>query len=327
MAVRIFIDGMGRIGRAIFKQAFNSGLFSIMGINDAYLTPSEIAYLLKHDSTGQIFNGIVTGDNDASNITVEGTSIPVSREPIINNLLLGELGVTIVLDCTGVHSHDQLLDYIDAGAEKALACYPARKAPLLVAYGVNHKTISALDNRISLASCSTQAASMLLQGLIDGGLNKIDECRITTVRSYNNMNQLLDNKGTALGRASTKNIISTFSNNIRGIGKVIPVLNGRCTGQDFKVPVLDGGIVELTINFTEAITIEQINTAMRNFVNEAYEYSDDSLVSSDVIGNKSAVIFLPSLTQISSNGLMVNLVGLYDNENGFAAQAIRTCDY
>ena len=174
---KVFIDGMGRIGRAICKQIISNDYgLEITGINDNNLTPSEIAYLLEHDSTGIIPLKGITGDDNQKTLTLYGKSIPVFNVSNPIDIRLDDVDADIVLDCTGVHNHDQLLDYIDAGAKKVLACYPAISAPLLVAYGVNNNILRGTDSRVSLASCSTQAAAVLLQGLINGGLDSINDC-------------------------------------------------------------------------------------------------------------------------------------------------------
>lgn len=174
--IKVFIDGMGRIGRAICKQIISNDYgLEITGINDNNLTPSEIAYLLEHDSTGIIPLKGITGDDNQKTLTLYGESIPVFNVSNPIDLPLYD-DVDIVLDCTGAHTETEFNGYIDAGAQKALACYPASYLSNKIAYGVNNNILRGTDSRVSLASCSTQAAAVLLQGLINGGLDSINDC-------------------------------------------------------------------------------------------------------------------------------------------------------
>lgn len=220
--------------------------------------------------------------------------------------------------------------YLDAGAHYVILCCPPQTSDIpQFVYGVNHEYLSSGDNIISISSCSNQAIASLLKPFI--GTYEIDNCVAKVIRSYTNDQNLMDNvyKPIERGRAAAVNIIpTTVSGNGRLIGAIIPALNGKVIAQAFRTPTILGGAIDLTINLSgTSLAKDEVDNLMATYskANDNMDYSNDRLVSSDVIGNPSAVLYLSAYTLVVGN--TINIVGLYDNENGFAAQAVKTAIY
>ena len=330
--IHVMINGMGRIGRALYRTIVKnfSADMDIVAVNDPNLTVKELAYLLNYDSTGQGLKGEVTVYDEA-NISYQSTKTYLYNIPDISSIPIGELGVDIVFDCTGKNiTREALQGYIEAGAKKVILCCPpaTNEIPQIV-YGVNHEYLSAGDNIISISSCSNQAIASLLKPFI--GTYEIDNCIAKVIRSYTNDQNLMDNvyKPIERGRAAAVNIIpTTVTGNGKLIGAIIPSLRGKVIAQAFRTPTILGGAIDLTINLSgTSLAKDEVDNLMTNYSqnNDNMEYSNDNLVSSDVIGNPSAVLYLSAYTLVVGN--TINIVGLYDNENGFAAQAVKTAIY
>ena len=333
MAIEVMINGMGRIGRALYRRIVKnfSQDIRVVAVNDPNLTVKELAYLLNYDSTGQGLKGEVIVENE-DNISYQGINTYLYNILDISNIPIAQWGHIYVFDCTGKNTtREDLQGYLDAGAVKVILCCPpaTNEIPQIV-YGVNHEYLSASDNIISISSCSNQAIASLLKPFI--GIYEIDNCVAKVIRSYTNDQNLMDNVDHSKierGRAAAVNIIpTTVSGNGKLIGAIIPALNGKVIAQAFRTPTILGGAIDLTINLSgTSLAKDEIDNLMTTYSknNDNMDYSNDRLVSSDVIGNPSAVLYLSAYTLVVGN--TINIVGLYDNENGFAAQAVRTAIY
>lgn len=330
--ITVFINGMGRIGRAILRNIITnsiteSGSLEIVGFNDIGMDAYQLAYLLKYDSTGQGLKKHTVRAKDKETVEIDGKEITLYRLPDIANLPLGELTVDVVFECTGnLTASDQLQGFINAAAKKVILCCPPTSTdiPILV-YGVNEKNID-YSNIISIGSCSNQAIASLLHPIT---LNyTVSSCVAKVIRSYTNDQSLMDNasKNYERGRAASQNIVpSSVSGAGRIIASILPFLNGKVVAQAFRTPTILGGAVDLTITIDKVPTKDEIDVCLIDSyakLHDNIDYSSENLVTSDVIGSHTAVTYLSTYTQIVGN--TINIVGLYDNENGFACQAIRT---
>ena len=330
--IDVMINGMGRIGRALYRTIVKnfSADVQVVAVNDPNLNINQLVYLLNYDSTGQGLKGEVTVDTEDS-ILYQSTKTYLYNISDISSIPIGELGQIYVFDCTGKNTTIEVLsEYLNAGAVKVILCCPpaTNEIPQIV-YGVNHENLSASDNIISISSCSNQAIASLLKPFI--GTYEIDNCIAKVIRSYTNDQNLMDNVDSQIerGRAAAVNIIpTTVTGNGKLIGAIIPSLNGKVRAQAFRTPTILGGAIDLTINLSgTSLAKDEVDNLMTTYSqgNDNMDYSNDKLVSSDVIGNPSAVLYLSTYTLVVGN--TINIVGLYDNENGFAAQAVRTAIY
>ena len=336
MAFRVAINGMGRIGRAILRGILKNYLYEIEVpiVNDINLDVKQLVYLLKYDSTGQgLKNENISMIDDAS-FDYNGKTIYFSNISDIANIPLAFYDVDIVFDCTGKNTtREALQGYLDAGAKNVILCCPPQTSDIpQFVYGVNHKNLSAGDNIISISSCSNQAIATLLNPFIEK--YGIEGCVAKVIRSYTNDQNLMDNVYEPIerGRAAAVNIIpTTVTGYGKIIGAIIPSLRGKVIAQAFRTPTILGGAIDLTINLSDTgLTVDEVNTIMEGYSIDTkdtgcFKYSSEKLVSSDVIGDTSVVTYLSSYTLV--NGNTINIVGLYDNENGFAAQAVKTAIY
>ena len=331
---KIAINGFGRIGRLAFRQIFADESMEVVAINDL-TDPEMLAHLLKYDSVQGRYKGhTVTWDTDS--ITVDGKDIPVYAEQDAKNLPWKELGVDIVLECTGFYTTKAKSQaHIDAGAKKVVISAPAGEDLKTIVYGTNHETLTADDHIISAASCTTNCLAPMAKAL-----NNYRELRtgfMTTIHAYTGDQMILDGphrKGDLRrARAGAINIVPNSTGAAKAIGLVIPELDGKLIGSAQRVPVPTGSITILDATLkdeTDTVSVEGINEAMKAAANESFGYTEEELVSSDIIGMKYGSLFDATQTlaqRCGTNIYEVRVVAWYDNENSYVSQMVRTMRY
>ena len=333
MSVKVAINGFGRIGRLAFRQMFGAEGYEVVAINDL-TSPEMLAYLLKYDSAQKRYDKaetVVAGENS---ITVDGKTIRIYAEKDANNLPWGELDVDVVLECTGFYtSKDKAQAHINAGAKRVVISAPAGKDLPTVVFNVNHNGLTADDTIISAASCTTNCLAPMAKALNE--LAPIQSGIMSTIHAYTGDQMLLDGphrKGDLRrSRAAAINIVPASSGAAKAIGLVIPELNGKLIGAAQRVPVATGSTTILTaVVKGENITKESINAAMKAASNESFGYTEEEIVSSDVIGMKYGSLFDATQTMVLDNGngeFTVQVVSWYDNENSYTCQMVRTIKY
>ena len=332
--MKVAINGFGRIGRLAFRQVFDDPALEVVAINDL-TAPKMLAHLLKYDSVQGRYSGHeVKWDEDS--ITVDGKNIPVYAEADAHNLPWGKLGVDVVLECTGFYtSKEKSQAHIDAGAKKVLISAPAGNDLPTIVYGVNHETIKAEDNIISGASCTTNCLAPMAKVL-----NEYRELRtgfMTTIHAYTGDQMLLDGphrKGDLRrARAGAINIVPNSTGAAKAIGLAIPELDGKLIGSAQRVPVASGSITILDAtlkDMTDSVSVEGINAAMKAAASESFGYTEEELVSSDIIGMSYGSLFDATQTlaqQCGTHIYEVRIVAWYDNEMSYTCQLIRTLKY
>lgn len=327
--IKVAINGFGRIGRLAFREIITGTDFDIVAIND--LTDAEtLAYLLKYDTNHRTFHeDIIDYENDE--IVIKGTKrIKVYSEKDPANLPWKELGIDVVLECTGLFtSLEDASKHIEAGAKKVIISAPAKGDMKTIVYNVNSDTLDGSETVISAASCTTNCLAPVLKVLEDNiGIVK---GFMTTVHAYTNDQATLDiahKKGIRArrGRACAANIVPASTGAASAIGKVIPSLLGKLDGNAFRVPVPDGSVIDVTLELSRSTTVEEINTLFKNNQNDTLKFTMDPLVSSDVIGRKiGALVDGLSTSILESEGRqLVKIVAWYDNEMGYTSQMMRT---
>ena len=333
MSVKVAINGFGRIGRLAFRQMFGAEGYEVVAINDL-TSPEMLAYLLKYDSAQKRYDKaetVVAGENS---ITVDGKTIRIYAEKDANDLPWGELDVDVVLECTGFYtSKDKAQAHINAGAKRVVISAPAGKDLPTVVFNVNHNVLTADDTIISAASCTTNCLAPMAKALNE--LAPIQSGIMSTIHAYTGDQMLLDGphrKGDLRrSRAAAINIVPASSGAAKAIGLVIPELNGKLIGAAQRVPVATGSTTILTaVVKGENITKESINAAMKAASNESFGYTEEEIVSSDVIGMKYGSLFDATQTMVLDNGngeFTVQVVSWYDNENSYTCQMVRTIKY
>ena len=333
MSVKVAINGFGRIGRLAFRQMFGAEGYEIVAINDL-TSPKMLAHLLKYDSAQGRYEKAETVEAGEDSITVDGKTIKIYSEKDAANLPWGEIGVDVVLECTGFYtSKDKAQAHIDAGAKKVVISAPAGKDLPTVVYGVNEKILTPEDKIISAASCTTNCLAPMAKALNDYA--PIQSGIMTTVHAYTGDQMVLDGphrKGDLRrARAAAVNIVPNTTGAVKAIGLVIPELNGKLIGSAQRVPVPTGSTTILVaVVKGENITEESINAAMKAQNSESFGYTDEYLVSSDVIGMRYGSLFDSTQTMVTEigNGLyQVQVVSWYDNENSYTSQMVRTIKY
>ncbi len=333
MSVKVAINGFGRIGRLAFRQMFGAEGYEIVAINDL-TSPKMLAHLLKYDSAQGRYEKAETVEAGEDSITVDGKTIKIYSEKDAVNLPWGEIGVDVVLECTGFYtSKDKAQAHIDAGAKKVVISAPAGKDLPTVVYGVNEEILTPEDKIISAASCTTNCLAPMAKALNDYA--PIQSGIMTTVHAYTGDQMVLDGphrKGDLRrARAAAVNIVPNTTGAAKAIGLVIPELNGKLIGSAQRVPVPTGSTTILVaVVKGENITEESINAAMKAESSESFGYTDEYLVSSDVIGMRYGSLFDSTQTMVTEigNGLyQVQVVSWYDNENSYTSQMVRTIKY
>ena len=333
MSVKVAIIGFGRIGRLAFRQMFTAEGYEIVAINDL-TSPDMLAHLLKYDSAQKRFEKADTVVAGEDSITVDGKTIKIYAEKDAANLPWGEIGVDVVLECTGFYTtKEKAQAHIDAGAKKVVISAPAGKDLKTVVFGVNENILTADDKIISAASCTTNCLAPMAKALNDYA--PIQSGIMTTVHAYTGDQMLLDGphrKGDLRrARAAAVNIVPNSTGAAKAIGLVIPELNGKLIGSAQRVPVPTGSTTILVaVVKGENITVDSINAAMKSEESESFGYTDELLVSSDVVGMRYGSLFDSTQTMVTEigNGLyQVQVVAWYDNENSYTSQMVRTIKY
>ncbi len=335
MAIKVAINGFGRIGRLAFRKICNDPTFDVVAINDL-TSPDMLAYLLKYDSTQGNFVRNHTVENDANSITVDGKKITIYAKPNAAELPWGELGVDIVLECTGFYtSKAKSQAHIDAGAKKVLISAPAGNDLPTIVYGVNHETLKPEDTIVSGASCTTNCLAPMAKALND--YRELRTGNMCTIHAYTGDQMILDGphrKGDKRrARAGAINIVPNSTGAAKAIGLVIPELAGKLIGSAQRVPVATGSvtILDATLkDMTDTVSVEGINEAMKAATTESFGYIDEEIVSSDVIGMSYGSLFDATQTCAQKCGThiyMVRVVSWYDNEMSYTSQLIRTLKY
>ena len=333
MAVKVAINGFGRIGRLAFRQMFGAEGYEVVAINDL-TSPKMLAHLLKYDSAQGSYALKDTVSAGEDSITVDGKTIKIYKEPDANNCPWGELGVDVVLECSGFYtSKEKAQAHINAGAKKVVISAPAGNDLPTIVYNVNHNTLKASDTIISAASCTTNCLAPMAKALND--LAGIKSGIMTTVHAYTGDQMILDGpqrKGDLRrSRAGAVNIVPNSTGAAKAIGLVIPELNGKLIGSAQRVPVPTGSTTILTAVVKGSnVTKEGINAAMKAAASQSFGYNEDQIVSSDVIGMRFGSLFDATQTMVAEIGeglYEVQVVSWYDNENSYTSQMVRTIKY
>ena len=338
MAIKVAINGFGRIGRLAFRQMFGAEGYEIVAINDL-TDPKMLANLLKYDTAqggycGRIGEGLHTVEVADNTIVVDGKAITIYAEKDAVNLPWGELGVDVVLECTGFYTSKAKAEaHITAGAKKVVISAPAGNDLPTIVFGVNEGTLTAEDTIISAASCTTNCLAPMANAL--NNYAEIQSGIMSTIHAYTGDQMILDGphrKGDLRrARAGASNIVPNSTGAAKAIGLVIPALNGKLIGSAQRVPVITGSSTILTAVVKGAeVTKEGINAAMKAAANASYGYNEDQIVSSDVIGMTYGSLFDATQTMVSKVAedlYQVQVVSWYDNENSYTSQMVRTIKY
>ena len=340
MSVKVAINGFGRIGRLAFRQMFGAEGYEVVAINDL-TKPSMLAHLLKYDTAqggycGKIGDNLhtVEADDEAGTITVDGKVLTIYAKANAAELPWGEIGVDVVLECTGFYcSKEKSMAHINAGAKKVVISAPAGNDLKTIVYSVNNDTLTADDQIISAASCTTNCLAPMAKALNDYA--PVQSGIMSTIHAYTGDQMILDGphrKGDLRrARAGAANIVPNSTGAAKAIGLVIPELNGKLIGSAQRVPVPTGSTTILTaVVKGDNVTKEGINAAMKAAASESFGYNEDPIVSSDVIGMKYGSLFDATQTMVSDLGdglYQVQVVSWYDNENSYTSQMVRTIKY
>lgn len=334
MSVKVAINGFGRIGRLAFRQMFGAEGYEIVAINDL-TSPKMLAHLLKYDSAQKRYDKADTVFAGEDSITVDGKTIKIYAEADASKLPWGEIGVDVVLECTGFYtSKEKSMAHINAGAKKVVISAPAGNDLPTVVFGVNEGILTPEDKIISAASCTTNCLAPMAKALND--FAPIQTGIMTTVHAYTGDQMVLDGphrKGDLRrARAAACNIVPNSTGAAKAIGLVIPELNGKLVGSAQRVPVPTGSttILVATIKTDREVTAEAINEFMKSRANASYGYTEEPLVSSDIIGITEGSLFDATqtmVTQVYCDTYQVQVVSWYDNENSYTSQMVRTIKY
>ncbi len=333
MAVRVAINGFGRIGRLAFRQMFGAEGYEVVAINDL-TSPKMLAHLLKYDSSQGRYEKAETVKAGEDSITVDGKEIKIYAEADASNCPWGELKVDVVLECTGFYtSKEKASAHIKAGARKVVISAPAGNDLPTIVYNVNHNTLKADDTVISAASCTTNCLAPMADAL-----NKYAEIQsgiMCTIHAYTGDQMTLDGpqrKGDLRrSRAAAVNIVPNSTGAAKAIGLVIPELNGKLIGAAQRVPTPTGSTTILTaVVKGKDVTVDGINAAMKAAATESFGYNEDEIVSSDIVGMRYGSLFDATQTlvnKVSDDLYEVQVVSWYDNENSYTSQMVRTIKY
>lgn len=326
MSIKVAINGFGRIGRLALRAGLQMEDLEIVGINHPGRAPELMAYMFKYDSAQGIFQGEVTSDD--SSITVNGKRIPLfsGKEP--KEIPWASVGAEYIIESSGQFLTKELSQgHLDAGAKKVIMSAPSKDDTPMFVMGVNHELYTSDINFVSNASCTTNCLAPLAKVINDNF--GIESGLMTTVHSITSSQKTVDgysSKNWRMGRAASSNIIPATTGAAKAVGKVIPSLNGKLTGMAFRVPTVDSSVVDLTVNLTKSATYAEICAAVKN-ASETYlkgflGYTEDQIVSSDVIGNSNGSIF-DAKAGISLTDRFVKLISWYDNEWGYTNMLLK----
>ena len=329
--IKVAINGFGRIGRLVFRIMEEDPNFEVVAIND--LTDAEqLAYLLKYDTSHRTYRvDDISFDNE--NIIVGGRKIRIFSEMDPKNLPWGELGIDEVFECTGKFvEKDKAYAHIEAGAKKVIISAPGKGDLKTIVYNVNEDTLDGSEEVISAASCTTNCLAPVCKVLDDAF--GIEKGYMTTVHAYTNDQSILDvahKKGIKArrGRAGAANIVPSSTGAAKAIGLVIPSLKGKMNGSALRVPTTTGSVVDLTLELNKNVTIDEINSVFKNHQSETLGYTEDPIVSSDIIGSRLGGLVDGLLTDVLDvdGKQLVKVVAWYDNEMSYSAQMVRTALY
>lgn len=324
---KIAINGFGRIGRLVYRIIEDRDDMEVIAINDLS-TPEELSYLLKYDTNHRRYEENVLYDEE--HIIVNNKKIKIYKEMDPVNLPWRELDVDIVLECTGKFTeYDKAMKHIEAGAKKVLISAPGKGDMKTIVYNVNDDILTDEDIIVSTASCTTNCLAPVLKVLDDNiGIVKGN---MTTIHAYTNDQVTLDvphKKGIyeRRGRACAMNMVPSSTGAAKAIGKVLPNLDGKILGSAIRVPVSDGSLIDLTLELKRNTSKEEINEIFKNNVDETLKYTEDPIVSSDIISSSCGATLDSNLTNVINvdNKQLVHLVAWYDNEMGYSYQMVRT---
>lgn len=328
---KVAINGFGRIGRLAFRKIVGMDDIEVVAINDL-TAPEMLAYLLRFDSVQGTFHGHEVSSTEDS-IVVDGKEIRIYSEPDASKLPWGELGIDLVLECTGFYtSKAKAQAHLDAGAGRVLISAPAGNDMKTIVYGVNHETLTSEDRIVSGASCTTNCLAPMAKAL--AGYRELRTGFMTTIHAYTGNQKILDapDKGNKFrrSRAAAINIVPTTTGAAQAIGNVIPELAGKLIGSAQRVPVATGSITILDAtlkDMTDTVTVEGINEAMKAASDQSFGYTDEQIVSTDVIGMSYGSLFDATQTLAQKCGTHiyeVRVVAWYDNEMSYVNQLVRT---
>ena len=332
MAVKVAINGFGRIGRLAFRQMFGAEGYEVVAINDL-TTPKMLAHLLKYDSTQGNYANSHTVEATDNSIIVDGKEITIYAKANAAELPWGELKVDVVLECTGFYtSKAKAQAHIDAGARKVVISAPAGNDLPTIVYNVNHTTLKPEDTIISAASCTTNCLAPMAKALNDGWA--IESGIMCTIHAYTGDQMILDGpqrKGDLRrSRAGAVNIVPNSTGAAKAIGLVIPELNGKLIGAAQRVPTPTGSTTILNAVINGQPTADEINAQMKSETTESFGYTEDQIVSSDVIGMRFGSLFDATQTMVcklEGGKSQVQVVSWYDNENSYVSQMVRTIKF
>lgn len=324
---KIAINGFGRIGRLVFRIIEELDDMEVVAINDLS-TPEELAYLLKYDTNHGRYNKNITSDENS--IYINERKVIVYKEMEPSNLPWKSLGIDVVLECTGKFtSLDKAMQHITAGAKKVLISAPGKGEMKTIVYNVNNNILTPEDIIVSAASCTTNCLAPVLK-VIDENL-KIIKGNMTTIHAYTNDQATLDithKKGILerRGRACAMNMVPTSTGAASAIGKVLPNLSGRILGSAIRVPVSDGSLIDLVLEVEKTTSIDEINDIFKKNMNETLNYTEDPIVSSDIISSTYGATVDGNLTNIieKDGKQLLHIIAWYDNEMGYSYQMVRT---
>ena len=331
MAIKVAINGFGRIGRLVFRLMQEDDDFDVVAINDL-TDAAQLAYLLKYDTSHRRYRTDEI-ENDDENIIINGEKIRIYAEQDPSKLPWKDLGIDVVFECTGFFtSKEKAMAHVDAGAKKVIISAPAKGDLKTIVYNVNHETLTGDEKVISAASCTTNCLAPVMKLLCDN--YGVEKGFMTTVHAYTNDQATLDvahKKGhmARRGRAADANIVPSSTGAASAIGLVIPELKGKLDGTAMRVPVTTGSVVDLTMELKQKVTIDEINNLFKNNQSETIKYTEDPIVSSDTIGMRCGALvdgLLTNIVEVDGKQL-VKVVAWYDNEMSYSAQMVRTAKY
>lgn len=331
MAINVAINGFGRIGRLVFRLMTEDKDFNIVAINDL-TNPDELAYLLKYDTSHRRYK-VDEITSYQENIIVDGKKIRVYKESDPTKLPWKDLDIDLVFECTGFFTSKEKAEaHIKAGAKKVIISAPAKGDLKTIVYNVNHRILTGDEKIISAASCTTNCLAPVMKLLCDN--YGVEKGFMTTVHAYTNDQSTLDvahKKGfmSRRGRAAAANIVPATTGAASAIGLVIPELKGRLDGTAMRVGVTTGSVIDLTLELKKKVTKEEINYLFKSNQSETIKYTEDPIVSSDVIGIKCGSLVDGLLTNIVEvdNKQLVKIVAWYDNEMSYSSQMVRCAKY
>lgn len=325
--IKVAINGFGRIGRLVYRQIYDMQGIDIVAINDL-TSPKTLAHLLKYDTAQGRFGQEVTATENSIIVNGDEINIYAQRDPA--QIPWAQHDVDVVLECTGFFASDTAAAaHLTAGAKKVVISAPATGDVKMIVFNVNHETLDGTETIISGASCTTNCLAPMAQAL--NNAFGIKTGLMTTIHAYTNDQNTQDapHKDLRRARAAAQNIVPNTTGAAKAIGKVLPELNGILDGAAQRVPTLTGSLTELITVLDKKVTVEEVNAAMKAASNESYGYTEDEIVSSDIIGITYGSLFDATQTKIQTVGdtQLVKTVSWYDNEMSYVSQLVRTVKY